>query len=175
MKSFHWGVDAISGGQAVKYVAQVMWVVMGVLVGGLAVAYWLKPTQMVYANTDRFEDYVMCTGACAVQPRVPTDGVWLLDYRGGNLLGTVIDRVSGKIVGWAEVDLVKEFGLPPHSNVHFMMTTGMINNGQSVLYVAEVMSGKFGVYALTMRPDGQAGVQIKRYDLVMFRAQANDK
>jgi hypothetical protein len=163
------------GGEIVKYAGQVVWLFMGVLVGGLAVAFWLKPTQPVYANTDHYEDYIIATGACMVQPKVPTDGVWLLDYKGGKLLGTVIDRVQGKIVGWAEVDLVNEFGIPPHSNVHFIMTTGIINQGQSALYVAEVVSGKFGVYSMSSRPDGQAGVQIKRHDLVMFRATPKDK
>jgi hypothetical protein len=175
-KSFRRADDALTGGEAVKYVGQALWLLMGVLVGGLAVACWLKPTQPVYATSnDRYEDYIICTGACAVQPKVPTDGVWLLDYRAGKLLGTVIDRVTGKIVGWAEVDLVTEFGIPPRQNVHFLMTTGMINQGQSALYVAEVTSGKFGVYSMNNRPDGQAGVQIKRHDLVMFRAAPKDK
>src|SRR3954470_21922769 len=88
-----------------------------------------QPAAQARAN-DRFEDYVMCTGACAVNPRAPTDGVWLLDYRNGKLMGTVIDRAQGKIVGWAEVDLTDEFKLPPKSNVHFLMTTGNIAAGQ---------------------------------------------
>src|SRR5579862_9885247 len=71
---------------------------------------------------DRYQDYIMCTGATAVNPRAPTDGVWMLDYRSGKLLGTVIDRVAGKIGGWAEVDLVTEFNIPPKTDVHFMMT-----------------------------------------------------
>jgi hypothetical protein len=159
----------------VKFAGQTLWLLMGVLVGGLAVAYWMKPTQPAYASTDRFEDYVLCTGAVAVQNRLPTDGVWLLDYRAGKLLGTVIDHVSGKIVGWAEVDLVNEFGIPPRQNVHFMMTTGMIAQGQAALYVAETSSGKFGVYTMSMRADGQQGVQIRRHDLVMFRQTAKEK
>ena len=121
------------------------------------------------ANNDRYEDYVICTGAVGLNPKVPTDGVWLLDYRGGKLLGTVIDRTLGKIIGWAEVDLVSEFGLPPRQNVHFIMTTGSIAQGQAALYVAEVTTGKFGVYTMGQRADGQPGVVIKRHDLVMFR------
>jgi hypothetical protein len=62
-----------------------------------------------------------------------TDGVWLLDYRSGKLLGTLIDRNQGKIVGWAEVDLTSEFGIPPRQNVHFLMTTGNITQGQAAL------------------------------------------
>ena len=111
----------------------------------------------------------MCTGAAAVNPRIPTDGVWLLDYRGGKLLGTVIDRAQGKIIGWAEVDLVTEFGLPPRQNVHFMMTTGSIAQGQAALYVAEVTTGKFGVYTMGPRPDNQPGVAIRKHDMVLFR------
>src|SRR5262249_20322691 len=104
-----------------------------------------------------------------IQPRAPTDGVWLLDYRSGKLLGTVIDRGLGKIVGFAEVDLLTEFGIAPKQNVHFMMTTGNISQGQAALYVAETTTGKFGVYTMAPRRDGQAGVEIRRHDLVPFR------
>ena len=69
---------------------------------------------------DRFEDFVICTGAFAVSPRSPLDGVWLLDYRPENCMGTVIDRnQAGKILGWAEVDLATEFEVPPKSEVPF--------------------------------------------------------
>jgi hypothetical protein len=151
-----------------------MWMLTGVLVGGLAVAYWMKPTQPAFAANDRQEDYILCTGAVALERGIPTDGVWLLDYRSGKLLGTLIDRVQGKIGGWAEVDLCNEFNIKPQANVHFMMTTGMIAQGQSALYVAETVSGKFAVYSMGIRPDGKAGVQIKRHDLVMFRQAPKD-
>ena len=75
----------------------------------------------------------------------------------------------GKILGWAEVDLVTEFGIPPRQNVHFLMTTGHISQGQSALYVAETSTGKFGVYTMAPRNDNQPGVVIKRHDLVLFR------
>jgi len=143
---------------------------LGAILGIVATLLYqgLQPTVQARPN-DRFEDYVMCTGACAVNPRAPTDGVWLLDYRNGKLMGTVIDRTAGKIVGWAEVDLTSEFNLPPKSNVHFLMTTGNIAAGQAALYVAEVTSGKFGIYTLGPDVNAQTGVSIRRHDLVMFR------
>jgi hypothetical protein len=150
---------------------RLMWLVVGILLGGAGVALYLGQHPVARAANDRYEDYILCTGAVA-NPRAPTDGVWLLDYRAGKLLGTLIDRGRGKIVGWAEVDLVTEFGLPPRQNVHFMMTTGMIAQGQAALYVAETTSGKFGVYTMGPRADGQPGVMIKRHDLVMFRQAA---
>src|SRR4051812_15134296 len=148
---------------------RMLWLVVGLLLGGAGAAFVFQRPNEARANNDRYEDYVLCTGAVSVNPRVPTDGVWMLDYRAGKLLGTVIDRTTGKIIGWAEVDRVTEFSLPPRQNVHFLMTSGSIAAGQSALYVAEVMSGKFGVYTMGARPDGQAGVMIKRHDLVMFR------
>ena len=81
----------------------------------------------------------------------------------------VVGTVSIEGLSWAEVDLVTEFGIPPRQNVHFMMTTGMIAQGQAALYVAETSSGKFAVYTMGQRPDGQAGVMIKRHDMVLFR------
>jgi hypothetical protein len=148
---------------------RLLWLVVGALVGAAAVGLWLGRTREALAANDRFEDYILCTGPVGIIKGVPLDGVWMLDYRAGKLLGTLIDRGLGKITGFAEVDLVTEFGLPPRQNVHFMMTSGMINQGQAALYVAEVNSGKFGVYTMGVRPDGQSGVMIKRHDLVLFR------
>jgi hypothetical protein len=121
------------------------------------------------ASNDRYQDYIMCTGAVAVNPRAPTDGVWMLDYRQGRLMGTVIDRTVGKIAGWAEVDLVTEFNIAPKTDVHFMMTTGTIAQGQAALYVAEITTGKFGVYTMGPAAD-TGGVIIRRHDLTTFRA-----
>lgn len=149
---------------------RLLWLIVGLVLGGIGVALVLRGLpEAQAASNDRHGEFILCTGAVSVNPRVPTDGVWLLDYRAGKLLGTVIDRDKGKIIGWAEVDLVTEFGIPPRQDVHFMMTTGVIAHGQSALYVAETTTGKFAVYSMGMRADGKQGVQIKRHDLVMFR------
>ena len=152
-----------------KDLGRLLWLVAGLALGVAGAWLVLGRARPAEAANDRYEDYILCTGPVAIAPRAPTDGIWLLDYRAGKLLGTVIDRMQGKIIGWAEVDLVSEFNLPPRQNVHFMMTTGMIAQGQAALYVAETTSGKFGVYTMGVRPDGQPGVMIKRHDLVMFR------
>jgi len=145
------------------------WLGCGVLLGLLAGVVWVGHQPAARAANDRYEDYIMATGAVAISPKAPTDGLWLLDYRAGKLLATLIDRLQGKIVGWAEVDLVTEFHISPRQNVHFLMTTGMIAEGQAALYVAETSSGKIGVYTMGQRVDGKPGVQIKRHDMVMFR------
>ena len=145
------------------------------LILGVTGTLWLArgAVSTVWAANDRFEDYIMTTGAVLVNRRSPSDGVWLLDYRTGRLLGTVIDQSTGTITGWAELDLVQEFGIPPRNNVHFMMTTGSVNGFQSALYLAETVSGKFGVYTMGLRSDGQPGIAIRRQDITTFRAAGN--
>lgn len=131
-----------------------------------------SPQPVKAGGIDRFQDYVMTTGAVSLSARSQVDGVWMLDYRSGKLLGTCIDKTQGKIVGWSEVDLVGEFDVQPRQDVHFMMVTGYISAGQSALYVAETVTGKFGVYTMAAGPNGQ-GVVIRRHDLTTFRKVAD--
>ena len=141
------------------------------LAAGMAgtIFYLGQPRPAAAASNDRYQDYIMATGAVSVNMRVQTDGVWLLDYKAGKLLGTVIDRTQGKIIGFAEVDLTTEFQLQAKQDVHFLMTTGYITQGQSALYLAETSTGKFAVY--TMGPGANGGVVIRRHDMTKFREQ----
>jgi hypothetical protein len=141
----------------------------GLLLGCLGAALYFERPRAAEAANDRSEDFIMCTGAVALNPGAPTEGVWLLDYRAGKLLGTVIDRRTGRLVGWAEVDLLSEFKIQPKQNVHFLMTCGMIAQGQAALYLAETNTGKFGAYSMGPRPDNKGGVVIRRHDMVYFR------
>lgn len=150
-----------------------LWLASGVMLGAVVV-WWLNdtPRPAQAATLDRHEDFIMCTGPVSLFPGVPLEGVWLLDYKTGKLLGTAIDRMHAKIISWAEVDLVTEFGIQPKQNVHFMMNTGNISPGQAALYLAEVTTGKMAVYSMGPRPDGRYGVAIRRHDLVLFRQPA---
>src|SRR5262245_61607993 len=168
------GRRAALGEKTMKDSGRLLWLALGLVLGAVAAAMFVGQGKVALASNDRFEDYIMCTGAVAVAAKAPTDGVWLLDYRAGKLLGTVIDRPTGRIIGWAEVDLVTQIGIPPKQNVHFLMTTGQISQGQAALYVAETTSGKFAVYSMGPRVDGKPGVQINRHDLVMFRQAAGN-
>jgi hypothetical protein len=139
-----------------------------------ALFFFSPPRQAGAASNDRYQDSIMATGAVTVNPKIQTDGVWLLDYKAGKLLGTVIDRNQGKIVGWAEVDLATEFGLQRAADVHFMMTTGYITQGQSALYLAETTTGQFGVFTMGPGANG-AGVAIRRHDMTKFRQVAGQQ
>ncbi len=159
----------------------------GLLIAGLSIGWlsaWLifGPSATVQAtgNSDRYEDYIMCTGPIVqnftqTQFGFELDGLWLLDYKTGKLQATAVNRLNGRLMGWAEVDLVKEFGIAPRSNVHFLMTTGLISKGNAALYLAETTSGKLGVYTITLTETTGAGMGmiIRRHDMTSFRqAQA---
>jgi hypothetical protein len=144
---------------------------LGVVAGITGAVLYLEQSRPASAaSNDRYQDYIMATGQVAVNPHVQTDGVWLLDYKAGKLLGTVIDRTQGKIVGWAEVDLTTEFNLKQQQDVHFLMTTGWITQGQSALYLAETSTAQFGVYTMGPGQNGN-GIVIRRHDITKFRTQ----
>ncbi len=152
-----------------KLSGQLVAMAVGIGLGATAAMFYLgQPRPAAAGSNDRFQDYAIATGPVSLNPRQQTDGVWLLDYRSGKLLGTVIDKSLGKIVGWAEVDLVGEFELAPKQDVHFLMVTGWITQGQAALYVAETTTGKFGVYTMGPGVNG-TGVVIRRHDLTSFR------
>lgn len=155
-----------------RTVLQAITVAMAAAAGAAAAMFFMNQTrQAEAATTDRYQDFIMSTGAVSVNPKIQTDGVWLLDYKSGKLLGTVIDRSQGKIVGWSEVDLTTEFSLAAKADVHFMMTTGYVTQGQSALYIAETSTGQFGVYTMGPGMNGN-GVVIRRHDITKFRQAA---
>ena len=153
-----------------KSANQLLFLVAGLALGAVGTLLGLGSPRVAEARSnDRYQDFVICTPVSVIN-LAAVDGVWLLDYRNGKLMGTVIDRnQGGRIIGWAEVDLASEFNVPAKQDVHFIMTTGTITAGQAALYVAEVTTGKFGVYTLGPDPATQTGVSIRRHDLVMFR------
>jgi hypothetical protein len=152
-----------------KDLGRFFWLAVGLMVGGGAVALYGLAVTPAEATGDHSEDYILCTGTVSISPRVHTDGVWLLDYRSGKLLGSVVDRNLGRLVPWAEVDLVREFNVQPKTKVHFMMATGAITQGQAALYLTETTTGQVGVYTMGSRTDGRPGVLIVRHDLQPFR------
>lgn len=148
---------------------RLLWMTVGIVMGVVGAGLFWSRGNPAFAYNDRYDDYVMCTGAASMVRGSPLDGIWLLDYRSGKLLGTMVNRAAGKLEGWAEVDLLSEFGVAPRQNVHFLMTTGTLGPGTAALYVAETTTGKLGIYSMGARLDGEPGVLIRRHDMGPFR------
>ncbi len=163
--------------------------VSAAMICGLAIGWFFNSKQPVFAGSvDRYEDFIMATGpvnqsfvgnsgAGAAGNNqffnAELDGVWVLDYKAGKLLASTINRQTGKMVTFGEVDLVREFEIAPRANVHFMMTTGVVVKGQSVLYLLETSTGKLGVYAMISSASSAPGVpdtiKISRTDMMNVR------
>jgi hypothetical protein len=155
-----------------RYFRHLLLFAVGLLAGIAGTNYFASSPRQALAFNDRHEDHVMCTGSVTLGPNFVADGIWLLDYRAGKLLGTVVDRNFGKVLPWAEADLVQEFNIAPKQNVHFMMTTGTTLSGQTPLYITEVNTGRFAVYTMMARADGRPGVIIRKHDATVWRPQA---
>jgi hypothetical protein len=155
------------------------------MITGLALGWCLNTREPVFAsgNTDRHEDFVIATGPInqglsnnAQFLQAELDGVWVLDYKSGKLLATTMNRQTGKTISFGEVDLVKEFDIAPRANVHFVMSTGMVVKGQSVLYLVETTTGKMGVYSMVQSE--AVGVHseriiIRRHDMLSVRTNTS--
>jgi hypothetical protein len=166
--------------------------VSAALVAGVAIGWFVNGKSPVYAggSTDRHDDFVMATGPVngalvnrnAADFNGPQfmgselDGLWVLDYKSGKLQASAINRNTGRMSAISEVDLVKEFEIAPRSNVHFMMTTGNVIKGQSVLYLLETSTGRLGVYSMSNEGGNAVGAQeriiIRRHDMISTRSSS---
>ena len=160
-----------------KDLGRLFWLCIGLTVGSATTAYVMNTPREALAGTDRHEDYILTTGSVTPSARRGTkfnilaDGIWLLDYRAGKLLATIVDPNFGKTIPWAHVDLVQEFNIAPKQNVHFIMTTGATINGQTPLYLTETVTGRFAIYSMSPRPDGRPGVFVRKHDAAVYRPQ----
>lgn len=160
--------------------------VSAAMICGLAIGWFFNSKQPVFAGSvDRYEDFIMATGPVNQSftgnttgannqfVNADLDGVWVLDYKSGKLLASTINRQTGKMIQFGEVDLVKEFEIAPRANVHFMMSTGVVVKGQSVLYLLETSTGKMGVYSMISSESGNAAMSdrilIRRHDMMSVR------
>lgn len=147
---------------------RVSWLACG-LAAGLAIAYFW-PHEPTFANTaDRDTQFGMITipvGTAAAVAQDPMDGVFILDYLTGKLMGAVLSRQVGGFVSFYARDLAKDFDVQGDADPHYCMASGyaqMPNQGQmqmasGVLYIAELNSGKLAAYAFPWKEQGLGGV-----------------
>src|SRR5438128_12604671 len=76
-----------------------LWLLLGLVVGVSATIYFRPVSQPVWAGNDRHEDYIMTTGPIVFGPNNTSDGIWLLDYRPCQLLGTIVAKNGSKTMG----------------------------------------------------------------------------
>ncbi len=129
------------------------WLVLGVLVGvGIASVWPHRP--LTAATTDRNEKFGMCTVTV-------TDGleaVFVLDFLTGRLTGACLGRQGNGFVAFFQADVASDLGVQA-GKPQYAMTPGFATikgtpqaqPAASVIYVAELTSGKVGCYAIPFR------------------------
>lgn len=137
--------------------SRMAWLATG-LVAGLAVAYFW-PHEPAYATTaDRDSNFAMVTipvGTSAAGISDPMDGMFILDFHTGQLMGAVLNRQNGKFANLYRRDLAKDFSVDPQATPHYAIVTGYaqlasqanLTFASGVVYVGELSSGKVIAYA----------------------------
>ena len=150
-----------------------VWVLLG-LVFGLGAALFLQGQPSFATATDHTEDFAIATGFLTPE----LEAVYLLDFKSGRLMGTVLNRQKGAFQHGYERMLANDFGLTARQKPKFMMVTGMVQVATAqvpinhVLYVAEVNSGKMVAYFMPYRGEtvrGTASEELQVLDAVAFR------
>lgn len=130
------------------------WLGLGVVLGMAMAGIWPQSRAHAVA-TDRFEGYAICTGLVDGD----IEAVYMLDSLTGQLQAAVMSTQQAQFTNFYTRDIMTDLALPANSNPRFLMVTGigrMVGRGGSglnrsslsLLYVAEVTTGKIAVYTL---------------------------
>jgi hypothetical protein len=128
-------------------------VVVAFIFGLLAAGYW--PNVPIHAvATDRCEGFAMATGYCDEQ----VEAVYFLDFLTGDLSAAVVSKQTGHFNAFYTYNVTGDLSTNPGRAPRYLMTTGnadLRRSGgkqqslsRSLVYVAELNSGKVGAYAI---------------------------
>ena len=123
--------------------------VMGILVAGC----W--PNVPVHAvATDRTDGFAVATGYCDES----VEAIYFLDFLTGDLSAAVVSKQNGRFNAFYTHNVAADLGINPAKPPRFLLTTGTVDLrhsggkttslSKSLVYVAELQSGKVGAYAI---------------------------
>lgn len=151
-----------------------VWLLVGLVLGVGATVFLQGPSSYATA-TDHSEEFAIATGLI----NSSLEGVYLLDFKAGSLLGTVMNQQNGEFQQFYKRDLTKDFVLNARSKPKFIMVTGLMEQARGaqvpinhVLYVAELNSGRLGAYVMPFRGNVVQGTftdELKLVNMMSFR------
>jgi hypothetical protein len=155
-----------------------VWLTAGVLLG-LAVVGLLPHSPAHTVATDRMGDFAVATGP--VDDLV--EAVYFLDFLTGDLRAAVLNLYTWKFGSTFETNVIQDLGVDVTKNPRYLLVTGNarlkrnvgpLTPGISVVYVAELTTGKIAAYAMQWRQSySNSGIQIQgklqMIDLMKFR------
>ena len=126
---------------------------IGLVIGMLFAGYW--PNVPIHAvATDRTDGFAIATGYCDES----VEAVYFLDFVTGNLSAAVVSKQNGHFNAFYTHNVVADLGINPAKPPRFLLTTGTVDLrrtggktttlSRSLVYVAELQSGKVAAYAI---------------------------
>ena len=126
---------------------------IGLVIGMLFAGGW--PNVPLHAvATDRTDGFAIATGYCDES----VEAIYFLDFATGNLSAAVVSKQNGHFNAFYTHNVVADLGLNPAKPPRFMIATGSADLrrsggktnalSRSLVYVAELQSGKVAVYAI---------------------------
>ncbi len=155
-----------------------LWLTAGVVVGlGIAALWPHRP--LTAATSDRNEKFGMCT----VYVSENLEAVFVLDFLTGRLTGACLGKQGTGFVQFFAADPGTDLQVRPGAKAQYTMTPGLAQirsrpgtqPAASVIYVAEMSTGKVGCYAIPfLLPNAKNPVPAKLapLDVYTFRDAA---
>ena len=146
---------------------------MGLVIGLLFAGYW--PNVPLHAvATDRTDAFAMATGSCDES----VEAVYFLDFLTGELSAAVVSKQTGHFNAFYAHNVVADLGINPARAPRFLMTTGTVDLrrtggkttalSRSLVYVAELQSGKVAAYAIPWSSSAWTAGQTLRGDFTLL-------
>ncbi len=143
-----------------------VWVAVGLLVGLVLGGAWPQ-TPLHAVATDRADTFAIATGAVDED----MEAIFFLDFLTGQLRAAVLGYQSGQFMAFYEHNVLDDLAVEPDRTPRFLMVTGHANlqrgaarlrPSRSVLYIAEVNSGRVAAYAIPWDPTAHRAGQTFR-------------
>lgn len=145
--------------------------ICGLILGGVVTTYW--PHEPLLANATGLEKFAICTAPTLVNQ---SDAVFVLDSVTGRLVGAAHNGNAGKFTQVWTRSVAADFNVV--ENGQYLLTSGFLRTqgaaagtpAQSGIYVAELTSGKVGLYGFLMNNQNQAAIgELVPLDSFSFR------
>ena len=139
----------------------------GGVVIGLVIGMFCQQTPIHAVATDRVDNFAVATGPLDDD----TEALFYLDFLSGELKATALSPIVRKFFASFTANVNHDLGVDLSKNPQYLMVTGnsifrrgggQVQPGNSVVYVAELTSGKVAAYAVPWsQAYANAGRQIR--------------
>ena len=127
---------------------------IGLVIGILFAGSGWPNVPLHAVSTDRTDGFAIATGYCDES----VEAVYFLDFVTGDLSAAVVSKQNGRFNAFYKHNVVADLGINPAKPPRFLLTTGTVDLrrsggktnalSRSLVYVAELQSGKVATYAI---------------------------